>query len=87
MTTIKLTKPLTVGDTTYSEFTFREAKTGDLMAADIIKGETSKIIAILASMADVPLNVFREVPMRDMTRIMSETAALMGEPGPVTTGD
>ena len=87
MTTIKLSKPLTVDDKTYSEFTFREAKTGDLMAADTFKGETSKVVAILASMADVPIKVFREVPMRDMNRIMKETAALMGEPEPVTTGD
>lgn len=87
MTTVKLSSPITVGEKTYSEFTFREAEAGDLMTADAIKGDTSKIVAILACMAETPLPVFKKIKARDLTKIMDVTAALMGEPTAVTTGD
>lgn len=82
-----LSSPVTHNNVTYSELTFREAETGDLMAADKFEGQTSKIVAILASMADVPLPAFRKIKARDLTRIMAETSSLMGEPEPATTGD
>lgn len=82
-----LSSPVEHAGKAYSEMTFREAETGDLMAADAFEGQTSKIVAILASMSDVPLPAFRKVKARDLTKIMSETAHLMGESEPATTGD
>ena len=82
-----LSSPVEYNGTTYSDLTFREAETGDLMAADKFDGQTSKIVAILASMSEVPLPAFRKIKAKDLTRIMAETASLMGEPEPVTTGD
>jgi len=82
-----LSAPVEHNGTTYSDLTFREAETGDLMAADKFEGQTSKIVAILASMSEVPLPAFRKIKARDLTKIMSATAHLMGESEPVTTGD
>ncbi|MGX5723329.1 phage tail assembly protein [Shinella zoogloeoides] len=86
MKTVKLSKPVEHNGTTYTEFTFREAEVGDLMLADAVKGEMSKIIAVLASMADVPLPAFRKVKSRDLNVIMAATKDLLGEEPPVTTG-
>lgn len=76
---ITLSKPIEYKGATISELTFREAETGDLMAADSVEGQTSKIVAILAQMAEMTLPAFKKITARDLTRIMSETAALMGE--------
>lgn len=81
-----LSSPVEHAGTTYSELTFREAETGDLMAADKFEGQTSKIVAILASMAEVPLPAFRKIKARDLTKIMSATATLMGEQEPAIAG-
>lgn len=82
----KLSTPVEFNGATYSELSFREAETGDLMAADKFEGQTSKIVAILASMSEVPLPAFKKIKARDLTRIMSETASLMGEQEPATAG-
>lgn len=81
-----LSAPVEHNGTTYAELTFREAETGDLMAADKFDGQTSKIVAILASMSEVPLPAFRKIKARDLTKIMAETASLMGESEAPTTG-
>ena len=81
-----LSTPVTFNEVTYSELTFREAETGDLMAADKFEGQTSKIVAILASMSEVPLPAFRKIKARDLTKIMAATASLMGESEPATAG-
>lgn len=83
---VTLLTPIEVDKTTYAEFTFREAETGDLMAADSFPGQTSKIAAILASMAEVPIAVFRKVKAKDFNRIMKEVGHLMGEQKPGQTG-
>ena len=86
MTTVKLKKPIEHKGKTYSEFTFREASTGDLMMSDKFEGQTSKIVAMLASMAEVELAVFKLLPAREFSRIMTEVGDLLGESEPVTTG-
>lgn len=87
MTTVKLSKPVEHNGTTYTEFTFREAEVGDLIAADAVKGDTAKVVAILACMADSDLRVFKKLRARDLNAIMAATKDLMGEEAPVTTGD
>jgi len=83
----QLTTPVVHNDVTYSELTFREAETGDLMASDKFEGRTSKVAAILASMSDIPLPAFRKIKARDFKNIMIATAELMGEDEPITTGE
>lgn len=87
MATVTLSKPVEHNGTVYDKFTFREAEVGDLMLADAVKGETSKVVAVLASMADVPLPAFKKIKSRDLNAIMAATKDLMGEEPPVTTGD
>lgn len=87
MTTIKLSTPVEFSGATYSELSFRKARTGDLMAADKFDGENSKLIAILASMADVPLPAFRMIELDDFNSIVVGVASLMGEsPASTATG-
>lgn len=84
---IQLNVPVEHKGVTYSELTLREPETGDLMAADSFEGRTSKIVAILASMAEMPLPAFRKVKARDLNRIMTEAPEFLGELGLATTGD
>jgi hypothetical protein len=78
MTTIKLKSPITHGETTYEELTFREAEAGDFMLADGFAGEMSRNIAMLAAMAGVPLPAFKKVKARDLSVILDSTKALLG---------
>jgi hypothetical protein len=87
MIIVKLSSPIEVSGKAVDSLTFREAETGDLMAADKFEGQTSKIVAILASISDIPLPAFKKIKARDLTRIMAETAALLGEQEAATTGD
>ena len=83
-----LKTPITHNEVTYTELTFRKAKTRDLMAADRFPGQTSKIVAILASMAGAPIQVFQEIDADEFTVIMEQAGHLMGESKtPATTGD
>ncbi|PWE56375.1 phage tail assembly protein [Metarhizobium album] len=75
-----LSSPVEFNGIEYKELTFREATTGDLMASDAVKGENSKMFAILASISDVPLPAFKKIKVSDLNKIMKATASLMGEP-------
>lgn len=90
MTTITLAAPVEHAGKTYTTLTFREAETGDLMAAEKFEGQISSTAAVLASMCDMPLPAFRKIKAREFARIMKEVGHLMGE-GPDrsegTTGD
>ncbi|GAA4182773.1 phage tail assembly protein [Shinella granuli] len=77
--TYTLRTPIEHNGTTYQTLTFREATTGDLIVADKFDGPNGKLIATFASMADVPIQVFKQVPMRDFNRIAVAVADLMGE--------
>lgn len=79
MTTIKISTPIEFNGKSYTEFTFRKPKAKDLVQADLVKGETRRGLAIMASMAGVPLPVFEELEMEDFEAISAEVAALMGK--------
>ena len=79
-----LKTPVTHNGTTYSELTFRKPKTGDLMVLDNFKGETSKMVALLASIADMPLPAFKEIEFEDFTAISEAVAPMLGESKPST---
>lgn len=87
MTTVTLKSPIELKGVTYKELTFREAETGDVMLADRFEGQVSKSIVILAAMADIPLQAFQKIKMKDLNIILEETASLLGEPTPEATGD
>ena len=79
MTTIKINTPVEFNGKTYAEFTFRKPKAKDLVVADLVKGETRRGLAIMASMAGVPLPVFEELELEDFEAIGAEVASLMGK--------
>lgn len=77
--TVKLETPVEFNKATYSELTFRKAKARDFVAADLVKGDARRGFAILASMADVPLQVIEELDIDDFEAIGAEVAPLMGK--------
>ena len=77
--TVTLSKPINHDGKEISSLTFREATAGDACAADLVEGETKKMLAIMSGMAGVPLPVLMAIPMREITRIAKEVAPLMGE--------
>ena len=87
MVTFTLTKPVEHNGQTYSVLNFREATAGDMMAAESFGGSVSQTVAVLASMADVPLPAFRKISARDFNRIMVAIAELMGNEPAGTTGE
>ncbi|MBD8556914.1 phage tail assembly protein [Rhizobium sp. CFBP 8762] len=80
--TVKLSKPIEHADKQYDELTFEEATAGDLAVVDSVSGETTRMLAILASMSGVPLQVIKKIKARDLTRIIKEVEPLMGEQEP-----
>jgi len=86
LTNYTLKTPVTHNAKTYSELTFRKPKTGDMMVLDNFKGETSKMVALLAAISDTPIQAFKEIELDDFTAISEVVAPLLGEPAP-STGD
>lgn len=84
--TVKLAKPIEHDGKTISELTFREPQVGDMMAADAVKGDFSRLAAVLALCCGLPLPVFKRVSARDMATIMQSTAALVGNELAGSTG-
>lgn len=84
--TVVLSRPVTHGDKTVASLTFKEATAGDACAAEICTGDFQRTLALIASMANVPLPLMKEVSLRDINAITSKVAHLMGEPQPVEAG-
>lgn len=79
MHTITLASPVEHAGKTYTTLTFREAETGDLMAAETYEGQISRTAVVLASMCDMPLPAFRKIKAREFSRIMKEVGHTLGE--------
>ena len=79
MTTYILNTPVTFNNVTYRELTFRKPRTGDMMAMDLVKGEVSKTVALMATIADVPLPAFKLIELDDFTALSEVVAPLLGE--------
>ena len=81
MSTVTFTpsEPIKVGDKTYPVLTLRKMKAKDLVAGDLVTGETRKSFAIFASMADVPIAVIEELDVDDFERLGEVAAPLMGK--------
>lgn len=86
MTSFTLSKPLTVNGQTYASFTFREPTAGDLAMSDRVEGDINKTLAMMASIADVPIQVMKAVPLRDFNRLSTAVAPLLGEPETAADG-
>lgn len=86
MTTYTLKTPVEHNGKKYETITFREPKTGDLMVMDKFTGETSKMIALLSAISDVPIPAFKEISMSDFAALSEVAAPLLGN-SPVSTAD
>lgn len=84
--TVPLLVPITHGEKIYAELTFREAELGDLCAADAVTGEMQKTAAILAGMAEVPIQAIRKLKARDLAAITDKVGPLMGNEKTPTIG-
>ena len=72
-------EPIVYNDKTYAVLTLRKLKAKDLVAGDLVQGETRKGFAILASMAGVPIGVIEELEIDDLARLNEVAAPLMGK--------
>src|SRR4051812_38749930 len=79
MTKYTLSKPIEFGGKTYAELNFREATIGDMMVTDAFKGELSKTIALLAAVADTPIQVFKLIPLKELKKMESIVDNPLGE--------
>jgi len=77
--TVTLAKPVEHNGAVYSSFTFREATAGDLATADAVSGNVNQTLAMLACMADVPIQAMKKIKARDLKRVMASVGGLMGE--------
>ncbi len=77
--TIPLSRPITHDEKTVASLTFREATAGDACAAELVEGDFQRTLALIASMAEVPLPLMKKVSLRDVHAITAKLGALMGE--------
>lgn len=64
---------------TYASLTLRKMKAKDMVAGDLVTGDTRKAFAIFASMAGVPIQVIEELDVDDFEMLGREAAPLMGK--------
>lgn len=84
--TVLLSTPVLNGETTISELTFRKPTVGDLIIGENFEGRLAAMTAILASISDVPLSVFKKIGAADFKKIAEATASLLGNDKAVKTG-
>ncbi|MEJ1173187.1 phage tail assembly protein [Agrobacterium sp. CMT1] len=73
-----LKTPVSHGGETYTELTFRKPRTGDLLVMDEFKGDMGKSLAMLSSIAEIPLPAFRQIELDDFHEIETLVAPLLG---------
>lgn len=69
---ITLTTPVAFNGKTYTALTLRRAKVKDLEAAEIARksgGDFEMAMTMIASLADVPIDVVREMDVEDFTTL------------------
>lgn len=79
MSTYTLKTPVIFGEKTFGSLTFRKMKARDLAAADLVSGNVKKGFAMLASMADVPIQVVLELDVDDLEGAQEVAAPFMGK--------
>lgn len=83
---VTLKKPVTYNDKTYTDLTFREPEVGDLIIGDTFPTGLAKMVAVLASISDVPLPAFKKIKGADFQHIITKTAGILGNVSASTTG-
>lgn len=63
----------------FPSVTLRKMKAKDLVAADLVTGQSRKSFAIFASMASVPIQVIEALDMDDFDKLSQEATPLMGK--------
>lgn len=79
MTTYTLRSPVTVAGKTTTELTFRKPRTGDMMVLDKFEGEMSRTIALLATISDTTMQVFKEIEFDDFIGISEAVGDILGK--------
>ena len=77
--TVTLAEPVEHDGKPYASLTLRKMKAKDLVAGDLVTGDTRKTFAIFASMAGVPIQVIEELDVDDFEKLGREAAPLMGK--------
>lgn len=77
--TVQLVVPVTVGEVTYTELTFRRMKVKDTLVAEDEKDEAKAGIRLFARLADVETAVIEELDMEDFAEVGARVAPLMGK--------
>lgn len=77
--TVTLSRPIEHDGRSYISFSFREPVTGDYAAADSVKGDFNKSLAVLAMMAGSTLPVFQKIPMREFRKITAATQDFLSD--------
>lgn len=72
-------EPITYNEKPYPVLSLRKMKAKDLVAGDLVDGDTRKSLAILASMAGVPIGVIEELDVDDFERLSDVAVPLMGK--------
>ena len=83
---VTLATPVAHDGKTYSDLTFREPDVGDLMVADTFDTDMGRMVAVLASISDVPLPAFKKIKGSDFKSIIAKTKGLLGNGETNTTG-
>jgi len=74
-----LCDPIEHDGKSYSVLTLRKMKAKDLVAGDLVKGDTRKAMAIFASMAGVPIQVIEDLDVDDFEGLGEAATPLMGK--------
>lgn len=64
-----------------TSLTFRKAKARDLLAADAVKGQLRKSMALFASICDVPLTVIEDLDIEDFEAVGTKAPDYLGKRG------
>ncbi|CUX41167.1 phage tail assembly protein [Agrobacterium tumefaciens] len=86
--TVKYTlkTPVSHNGEKYEELTFRKPRTGDLIVTDEFKGSIAKSLALLSSIAEIPLPAFKQIELDDFHEIEKVVAPLLGNSPTAATG-
>lgn len=90
MTTITLKYPVQDGATTLTEISLRRPKVRDIAAGDkarIADGEMAGTIAMIASMAGLPVPVVMDIDATDFAALAEAMAELVGIDRPLPRGE
>lgn len=84
MTTYTLKTAVEHNGKKYETLTFREPKTGDMVVLDKFKGEMGKMVALIATIAEVPIQVIDATSLKDFQGISEVVGPLLGNDQPST---